>query len=255
MKFIKGEEILIIIPAVDIKNGKCVRLVKGDPKYETIYSDDPLKMAKIWEEKGAQVLHIVDLDGALGKKKTNERIIHKIINELSIKVQVGGGIRSTEKAERFIDSGAEKIILGTLAIKKPEIVEKLSNQFGKEHIMVALDHKKGDVAIEGWKKKSEYNAFEFAKKIERLGAGWILFSSVESDGTLTGPDIKNTDMMIKSVKIPVIAAGGVGSLKDLLALKKINVPGVVVGKALYDQKFTLEEALKVSRGELTTKNT
>ncbi len=234
---------MLIIPAVDIREGKCVRLYKGIEDQITKYFDSPVEAAQFWADQGAPLIHIIDLDSALGLGE-NIASIKKIINEVSAKFEIGGGIRSLEKAERIFSWGAERIIVGTKAIKEPNFIPKLERAIGKAHIMVALDYRKDKVLVNGWKTSTSYNVFEFAKIMEEKGAGWILFSSAEADGTLTGPNIEATTQMVQSTSLPVIAAGGISSIKDIEALENTKVAGIVTGKAIYEGKLDLKEALK-----------
>jgi len=227
-----------IIPAIDVSGGKCVRLFKGRKGTEKVYYENPLDALDFWVKQGAQRLHFVDLDGAWGSDK-NKLLLKKMIIKASdiIKVQIGGGIRTFEAAVELIEIGADRIILGTLAVKNPEIIERLARKIGSECIIVALDYKNGRIATHGWTKQSDKNPFIFGKKISNLGAGYILFSAVESDGAFTGPDLDNIKKMVNTVKIPVFAAGGVRHEKDIRDLKNIGVHGVIIGKAFYERKI------------------
>ena len=227
-----------IIPAIDVSGGKCVRLFKGRKGTEKVYYENSLDALDFWVKQGAQRLHFVDLDGAWGSDK-NKLLLKNMIIKASdiVKVQIGGGIRTYEAAVELIEIGADRIILGTLAVKNPEIIEKLARKIGSECIIVALDYKNGRIATHGWTKQSDKNPFIFGKKIATLGAGYILFSAVESDGAFTGPDLDNIKKMVNTVKIPVYAAGGVRHEKDIRDLKNIGVHGVIIGKAFYERKI------------------
>ncbi|TFG22418.1 MAG: 1-(5-phosphoribosyl)-5-[(5-phosphoribosylamino)methylideneamino]imidazole-4-carboxamide isomerase [Promethearchaeota archaeon] len=227
-----------IIPAIDISSGKCVRLYKGEKGTEKIYYENPLDALDFWISQGSQRIHFVDLDGAWGSDK-NKELLKKMIKKASnkSKVQIGGGIRSLDAAKELIKIGADRVIIGTLAIKKPEIIKRLAEEVGSKHIIVALDYKQGKISTHGWTKQTDKDPFSFGKKIENLGAGYILFSSVEADGAFTGPDFGNIEKMIKSVKIPVYAAGGVRYENDVEKLKKIGTYGVIIGKAFYEEKL------------------
>ena len=228
-----------IIPAIDISGGKCVRLFKGQKGTEKIYYENPLDALDFWLNQGAERLHFVDLDGAWGSDK-NKELLEKMVKkakESNLKVQIGGGIRNYEAAIELIHKGADRIIIGTLAVNNPEIVKKLAEEVGSEHIIVALDYKEGKISIHGWTTQTDKNPFIFAKKIADLGAGYILFSSVEADGTFTGPDVLNIKKLMESVDIPIYAAGGVRDENDLITLKNIGVYGVIVGKAFYEEKL------------------
>lgn len=191
-----------------------------------------------WINQDAKRLHFVDLDGAWGSNK-NKKILKEMIKKASnrLKVQIGGGIRNFESAKELFEIGADRVIIGTLAIKHPNIIQELANEFGSEHIIVALDYKKGKIAIHGWTEQTDIDPFTFGKKIVDFGAGYILFSSVEADGAFTGPDIDNIKKMVNSVSIPIYAAGGIRNEKDLIKLKQLGVWGVIIGKAFYEQKI------------------
>ncbi|MFX1257132.1 MAG: 1-(5-phosphoribosyl)-5-[(5-phosphoribosylamino)methylideneamino]imidazole-4-carboxamide isomerase [Promethearchaeota archaeon] len=229
-----------IIPAIDISNGKCVRLYKGKKGTEIVYYENPLDALEFWINQGAQRLHFIDLDGAWGSN-VNKELLKKMIKSSSdkIKIQIGGGIRNYEDAEELIKMGADRIIIGTLAIKKPEVIQKLAKKIGSEHIIVALDYKSGKIATHGWTEQTNKSPFTFSKRVAQLGAGYILFSSVEADGAFIGPDLKNIKKMVKTVKIPIYAAGGIRNERDIKNLKKIGVWGVIIGKAFYENKLPL----------------
>ena len=227
-----------IIPAIDVSGGKCVRLFKGKKGTETVYFENPLDALAFWLKNGAKRLHFVDLDGAWGSD-INKSLLKEMITLASdkVKVQIGGGIRSYEAATELINLGADRIVIGTLAIKQPDIIEKLSKSIGNNRIIIALDYKKGRISTHGWTEQTNLDPFKFGKKIEDLGAGYILFSSVEADGAFTGPDLKNIKKMVESVNIPVYSAGGVRNEEDLKDLEKTGVHGVIVGKAFYEKKI------------------
>ncbi len=228
-----------IIPAIDLSDGKCVRLYKGEKGTETVYFDDPLVALDFWIEKGAKRLHFVDLDGAWGSNK-NKELLNTMISKASgqIKIQIGGGIRTIDAAIKLIENGVDRVIIGTLAVKNPEIVEQLAKRVGSEHIIVALDYKDEKIATHGWTEQTNKDPFIFGKEIEKLGAGFVLFSSVEADGAFIGPDLKNIKKMVNSVKIPVYAAGGVRNEEDIIKLEESGVHGVIVGKAFYENKLS-----------------
>ena len=227
-----------VIPAIDLSDGKCVRLYKGEKGTETVYFDDPLEALDFWIEKGAKRLHFVDLDGAWGSNK-NKELLNKMILKASglVKIQIGGGIRSIDDAIKLIENGVDRVIIGTLAVKNPEKIEQLAKKIGSEHIIVALDYIDEKIATHGWTEQTNKDPFLFGKEIEKLGAGFVLFSSVEADGAFTGPDFKNIEKMVNSVNIPVYAAGGVRNEEDIIQLKRIGAHGVIVGKAFYEFKL------------------
>jgi len=234
-----------VIPAVDIKNGKCVQLVQGLPGTETVSLEDPVGVAMRWVEDGARRLHLVDLDGAFEGKRKNAHLIKQIVEACPVPVQVGGGIRSYEDAMTLLNLGADRIIMGTTAVRNPALVKKLAEECGSERIMVALDVKGGNVMVEGWKKNVDTGPVKLGVKLEKLGAGSILFTNVNVEGLLRGIDPEPIRALVQAVHIPVIASGGVASLDDLTAIRGAGAAGAVVGTALYKGNFTLKEAMKV----------
>ena len=227
-----------VIPAIDISGGRCVRLFKGQKGTEKVYFEDPLDALDFWMSNGVRRIHFVDLDGAWGAD-TNKNILSQMIERAAdkVKVQIGGGIRTIEIATDLVNNGVDRVIIGTMAIKSPENIKKLASKIGSEHIIVALDTRDGKIETHGWTEKTDKNPFTFGKYIEELGAGYILFSSIEADGAFTGPDIENTEKMVKSVGIPIFAAGGIRNEQDILNLKKIGVGGVIIGKAFYEERI------------------
>ncbi len=237
---------MVIYPAIDIKDGKCVRLVQGQFNDETIYSNHPVEMARKFEQLGAEYLHIVDLDGARLGEPQNIAAISEIAVKLGIPIQLGGGIRTIEMIEIILCKGIERVILGTSAVKDPEMVKKAIRSFGK-NLAVAIDARDGLVAIEGWAKTSSFTAVGFAKKMEDLGANTIIYTDISRDGMLNGPNLKAMEEMAKNVKIDVIASGGVTSLKDIINLKELGISGAIVGKALYTGDIKLQEAIAAAK--------
>jgi phosphoribosylformimino-5-aminoimidazole carboxamide ribotide isomerase len=237
---------MIVIPAVDIKNGKCVQLVQGKPGSEQIVLENPSKVALDWQEQGASLLHVVDLDGALGEEN-NLNVVEEILKEVSIPVQMGGGIRTTKEAINLLEMGINRIILGTLAIENPETVQKLSQNYGKERVMVALDSKDSRVVMRGWTKKTNFTAPELGKIFQHKGAGGILFTNVDHEGLLVGFRMEPLQEILKNVQIPVVYSGGVSSLKDVANLSSTGVYGVVIGSALYKGKIRFQDALKYEK--------
>ena len=228
-----------IIPAIDISNGKCVRLYKGQKGTEKVYYDDPLEALEFWISQGAPRIHIVDLDGAWGldtNKKLLSRLIEKAIG--NVKIQIGGGIRTVESAIEIINRGVDRIIIGTLAVKNPQSITELADVVGSDRTMVAIDYRNERIAVKGWVEKTVHDPFSFGRRVSELGAGSIIFSSIEADGTFEGPDIDNIGKMLSEVKdVPIYAAGGIRNLKDLENLKQIGVAGVIIGKAFYEEKI------------------
>jgi len=238
---------MMVIPAVDIKNKKCVQLIQGDPDKKHVELDNPLSVAERWINEGAEMIHLVDLDKAIYQTNTNEEVIKEIIKSVSVPVQVGGGIRTVDDALNLINIGAKRVILGTSAVKNPDVVEELSSKVGNEKIMVALDAKDGKVVIKGWKEKTEYSPVEIGKILEEKGAGSILFTNVDVEGLLKGVDIRPVRELVEALNIPIIASGGITTYDDLLKLKEIGVDGVVVGSAIYKNIIDLKEAIKICR--------
>ena len=237
---------MIIYPAVDIRDGKCVRLTQGEFSKETIYADNPAEMALKWEKMGAQYLHVVDLDGARSGKSQNIAVISEMAAKMGIPVQLGGGIRTIEVIENVLSKGIERVILGTSAVKDPELVKRAVKTF-ENKVVIGIDAKDGMVAIEGWEKTSEFKAVDFAKKMEDLGVKTIIYTDISRDGMLNGPNLKAMEEMVKAVKIDIIASGGVGKIEDIKNLKEVGVSGVIVGRALYTGDVDLKEAIEVGR--------
>lgn len=238
-----------IIPAVDIKGGKCVRLIQGQADRETVYSDDPVAMAAHWDEEGAQVIHVVDLDGAFEGKPGNAEAIKTIIYNSSVDIQVGGGIRSLETIETYLNAGASRVILGTVAQKDPRFVEEACQRFpGK--ILVGIDARDGYVAVKGWVEVSTQKATDLAGVMSSLGVAGFIFTDIGRDGMLQGPNLESVRDFALAAKLPVIASGGVGGIEDisnLLTLEPHGVHGVIVGKALYDKTLNYREAAKLAQ--------
>ncbi len=232
-----------IIPAIDLKNKKCVSLVQGIPGTERISLDDPLGIAARWVADGAGVLHLIDLDGAIGGRRLNSSIIEAIVKKSRVETQVGGGIRSKDDAAGLLSLGVNRVILGTAAINNPSLVAELASEFGSERIVVALDSKNGRVTTHGWAKQSAFTAVELGKKFEELGAGSILFTDINTEGLLKGVNPAPTKELAEALNIPVIASGGITTLSDIEAIKKTGARGIVIGAALYVGNFTLREAL------------
>ncbi|KYH38694.1 MAG: 1-(5-phosphoribosyl)-5-[(5-phosphoribosylamino)methylideneamino] imidazole-4-carboxamide isomerase [Candidatus Hecatellales archaeon B24] len=237
-----------VIPSVDVKNGKCVKLVRGKPGSGRIISEDPVEAALEWERLGARRLHLVDLDAALYGGRGNREVILEIVRRVSIPVEVGGGVRSLQDAGEILRAGAQWIIFGTAAFKNPGAVYKTVETYGAERVMVAIDSAGGKVLVEGWTGYASASLFEALKTYERLGIYAFLYTDVAVEGTLEGVRLERVRRLVEASSQPIIYAGGVSSLEDLERLKGTGVIGVVVGRALYDGRFTLEEAEKVAEG-------
>ncbi len=233
---------MMVIPAIDIMDGQVVRLIKGDQKARTSYGDlgSPLDVARRWWSEGAEYLHVIDLDATLALGE-NRDMVQAIVDDLQIPVQIGGGIRSLESARGLLDKGVNRIILGSLAMKSPEGVSSLREEYGEDRIVIALDHRRGIVLDKGWKGSTGRPLEEALREFTDLGLEWFLITDTDRDGTLEGPDTETYSKL--SERASIIASGGVGSLGDLGTLGGTGVEAIVVGKALYEGVFTLPEAL------------
>ncbi len=239
-----------IIPAIDLLNGKCVRLTQGNYDEVTNFNSDPVKQAQIWESQGAKRLHLVDLDGAKTGEPINDLTIKEIKKSVEIPIQLGGGIRSIDRAKELFDIGIDRIILGTIAIENPQLLEVLSRQYPKK-IAVGIDAKEGMVATRGWLKQSKISSIDLAKQLNELELAAIISTDIATDGTLKGPNVKALREMAEISINPVIASGGIGSIADLIYLADFEnegIEGIIVGRALYDGSIDLKEAI------LTLKN-
>jgi len=233
-----------IIPAIDIMSGQVVRLYKGDPKQKTIYNDNPIEIAKKWEQNGADMLHIVDLDAALGMG-SNLPIIKKIIANVSTPVEVAGGLRD-ESIVMDTAKISKRVVLGTLAFKDKIILKKLLENLGPEKIVISVDHKEGEIVTHGWQKGTGINLIDAIKDFLAMGFSEFLLTNVNRDGTLEGPELKFLEQACQLENANVIASGGISNVKDVQDVKEKNSFGVILGKALYENKITIEEAKKVA---------
>jgi len=231
-----------IIPAIDILDGKCVRLKQGRYDAETVYSKDPLEIAKKWESQGAKRLHVVDLDGARTGIPKNIAIIKSIAKEVAIPVQTGGGIRNFDIIKELISFGIDRVILGTTAVNNPNTLSRFCEEFG-EGIAVAIDSKKGKAATEGWTKVSKKDTLTLAKEAISFGVRRFIYTDISRDGMLTGPNYEGIRKFIEQVNVPVVASGGVSTKEDIEKLKDTGAEGCIVGKALYEGKVNLEDIL------------
>ena len=236
---------MLVIPAIDIKSGKCVRLKEGKMDQETIFSEDPLGMARQWFAKGAEILHVVDLDGAVQGKPINYDIILKIASEFQHKtIQVGGGIRNLESASLYLDSGISRVVMGTSAVKEPEILHKVSSVY-PNGIVLALDVYDGKLKTEGWVEESSITPLDLINSLSDIKISAIIYTDISKDGMMSGPNIEATLDLARKTSVPVIASGGVSSLNHIRALSNssVDLEGVICGRSLYEKAFTLEEAI------------
>ena len=239
---------MIIYPAIDLKNGQCVRLYQGDMNQDTVYNNDPGQQALQWAQSGFSWIHIVDLDGAVQGKPKNANAVLDILKSVDIPVQLGGGIRKLDHIEYWLAEGVSRVIIGTQAVKDPELVTKACQLF-PDQIAVGIDARRGKVAVDGWVENSEIDTITLAKKFEDVGVSHLIYTDIERDGTGQGINLESTQKLAMRTPIPVIASGGVGSLDDLKATMHIandGVAGIIIGKALYDKKISPSEALAVS---------
>jgi phosphoribosylformimino-5-aminoimidazole carboxamide ribotide isomerase len=252
---------MLLIPAIDLKDGQCVRLKQGDMDQVTIFSDDPAAMARHWVERGARRLHLVDLNGAFAGKPKNEDAIRAIISEVGgeVPIQLGGGIRDLDTIERYLDDGLEYVIIGTAAVKNPGFLQEACSAFGG-HILVGLDAKDGKVATDGWSKLTGHEVIDLARKFEDYGAEGIIYTDIGRDGMLQGVNIEATVRLAQAVKIPVIASGGLSDLADVEALCRVEdegIEGVICGRAIYsgDLDFAAAQSRADALGESSERDT
>lgn len=234
---------MIVFPAIDIRDGKCVRLVQGRIDQQTVYFQDPVEVAKSWQAQGATYLHVIDLDGAFGLKKKNREVIADIVRQCEIPIQVGGGVRSLEDAEELLKTGVDRFIVGTVAIKNPQLLDQLLLSY-REKVVVSLDCLNGFVQIEGWTDGSVIDAFEFAQQLKQKGVKTIVYTDISKDGMLEGPNFEQLSRIQKS-GLNVIASGGVTSIDDVCKIRDMGIYGAIIGKALYEKKIDLKELMEV----------
>ena len=237
---------MLILPAIDLRDGKCVNLVQGRAGEETIFSDQPVEIAQQWQESGAEYLHLVDLDGAFSAVSDNLHIVKQIVEMVQIPVQLGGGIRTMDRLDDVLALGVTRAILGTAALKNPSLVEAACKKHGS-HITVGIDAKDGMVATEGWLDVSEKPALTFAREMADSGVQTIIYTDIKSDGMLQGPNLDTTEAIADAVSVDVIASGGITSIQDIEALKAIEVYGAIVGRALYTGALDLRAAISTAR--------
>ncbi len=236
---------MLIIPAIDLKGGKCVRLLKGEEGTETVFSEDPLETARKWENSGAKLIHVVDLDGAFSGEPRNFEIIRDIVNTVSADVQVGGGIRNLKTAEKYIGAGVKRIILGTSAFQDRKFLIDTCKSF-PERVGIGIDTKMGKIAVKGWKEVIDLNAEDFLKDLNSLGISLVIHTDVDRDGTMEGVNLISIKRFVESSPIPVIASGGISSMEDiekLSSLKEFGLVGIILGKSIYTGRINLKEAI------------
>ncbi|MBT2643503.1 1-(5-phosphoribosyl)-5-[(5-phosphoribosylamino)methylideneamino]imidazole-4-carboxamide isomerase [Bacillus sp. ISL-41] len=236
-----------IYPAIDMRGGKCVRLLQGDYDKETVYGDSPFVMAKKFADEGSKWIHMVDLEGARDGKRVNDKFVIQAAKDLGVNIQIGGGIRSENDINHYLDNGVTRVIIGSIAVSNPEFAEEMVRKYG-EKIAIGLDAKNGFVATHGWLNTSEVSAVELGKRFADAGAETFIFTDIATDGTLTGPNVEATRQLALETGKSVIASGGVSSLDDLAALRQLRedgVSGAIVGKAIYEGRFSVKSALEV----------
>jgi len=243
---------VIVIPAIDLKDGKCVRLEQGLMERDTVFNDNPGAQARAWQDQGAELLHIVDLDGAFAGEPKNRQAIEAIVRAVSIPTQLGGGIRDMATIEAYLSLGISRVIIGTAAQRNPELVKEACEKF-PGRIVVGIDAKDGMVAVQGWAEVTGITAVELAKKFEGFGVSAIIYTDISRDGMLQGPNVEATRQLAESINIPVIASGGLSTLQDienLMTVESAGVTGVITGKAIYTGAIDLAEAIRTGKGTI-----
>lgn len=237
---------MLIIPAIDLIGGRCVRLHQGDYAQETLYGEDPVEVAKGFEDAGASMIHVVDLDGARTGEPANLQVIERIASSIACGMEVGGGIRSVARARQVLDAGVTRLVVGTKLVENPDLAQEMFATLG-EQVVAGIDARDGFVAAHGWTATSSEPIADFVQRMERWGACRLIVTDIATDGTLAGPNIELLEQLVGIVGIPIIASGGVGTLDDLRRLQQVpRLEGVIVGKALYEGRFTISEALGLS---------
>ena len=232
-----------LYPAIDMKDGRCVRLTQGLFDNLKVYSEDPVDIAKMWVSQGATFLHLVDLDGALAGQSVNRSVIRGIVESVSVPVQVGGGIRSHEAVKSMLELGVRRVIIGTRAAKEPEFIRELTARFDPEQIVAGIDAKDGLVAVEGWEKVSSITALELCLRMKEYGVRHVVYTDISRDGMLSGPNVEAPEKLTKDTGLDIIASGGVSCMDDLRKLRDRGIRGAIIGKALYEKKLDLKEAV------------
>ncbi len=242
---------MLVVPAIDLKDRRCVRLYQGDYQKETVYGDDPVAIARGFEEAGAELIHVIDLSGAKEGRPVHRDLIREIVKAVSVPVEVGGGIRDLDTIAAYLDDGVDRVILGTIACREPELVREACRQF-PQRIVVSLDVRGDYVAVEGWTEESQIHYLELAKLFEDAGLRAIIFTDITRDGTEEGVNLKRVEPLLEAVSIPVYLAGGVSSLEDIrrvLPLEEKGLEGVITGRAIYTGALDLREAIRLAKGK------
>lgn len=233
-----------LYPAIDIKDGRCVRLTQGAFHRATVYSEDPVRTARRWQSQGATYLHLVDLDGALAGRSVNEEVIRSVVRAVDIPVELGGGIRTEEAARTMIELGVARVIVGTRAAREPRFMELLADRLGPERVAAGIDARDGMVAVEGWEEVSQVTALGLCRRMKSFGIRHIIYTDISRDGTLTGPNVEATGRLARETGLDIIASGGISAMEDLKRLSQAGICGAVIGKALYEKRFSLREAVE-----------
>ena len=237
-----------VIPAIDLRGGQVVRLYQGDFSRETVYSGDPVAMAAEWQNAGVARLHVVDLEGARQGRLVNTRAIEAVLEAVRVPVQVGGGVRSMETAKGLLEMGAARVVFGTAAVRNPDLIEAACSKLGSESVVVGVDARNGKVAVQGWQHTETNEAVDLMKSMVSLGVNRFIYTDIEADGTLAGPNLGSVAALMKEFATPIISAGGISSMEDLFALSEMGVEGVIIGQALYQGKIDLRKAASLFQG-------
>ncbi len=238
---------MLIFPAIDLLDGKCVRLKQGKEKTAKVYHDNPAVIAQQWQDQGAGYIHVVNLDGAFGRAQKNIRAIEQIVNTVNIPIQLGGGIRSVDDARQWLDVGVSRVIFGTVAITEPEVIRNAVKLFGSDKVVVGIDAREDKVAIHGWETQTEKTTFQLALEMKEMGVRHLVYTDIKRDGELIGPNIDNTVALAEETQLNVIASGGFSRIEDLRALANARceyIEGAIIGTALYENQLSLPELVK-----------
>jgi len=238
----------LVYPAIDLRGGKVVRLAQGDPKRQTVYGDDPLEIARRWQAEGATWLHVVNLDGAFGDSTAANELALSEILRTGLKVQFGGGMREVSGIQRAMDAGVARVVIGTAAIENPSLIDVAMRIYGPNQVVIGIDARAGLVKTRGWEKDSQLDALDLGRRISAQGVRWCVFTDIERDGVSTGVNIPATVKLARATGLQVIASGGVASLRDVEAAARASLPGIIIGRALYEHAITLKSALALERG-------